>query len=402
MNNLSKLLCNEERMESLIPPFDAYKGNAPYIFVSYAHKNSDIVYSHITRLHNEGFRIWYDEGIDPGTDWSDEIASALVNAEVFLVFISDAAIASHNVRKEIVFAIDQKKPMVCVHVEEIELPDGLRMQLGNIQALLENRFHDKEKFYERLFNSLLPEKTRGEERDALPIQEVPMRRGGNAKGQPVGSKGKKILLGLVAGVLLVTLALGGYTQMQKSGNDTVFADKNLETALREEMQRPRGSVTAQDLASFKDRLNLSERNITNIEPLRHMKGIGILNLEKNQITDITPLGLLESVMVLGLGNNRISDLAPLQSCKRTLIGLSLSNNPIKDLKQLRPLSNLEILDISGVPITDLELGKYLRRLKSVILTDTGHGLDEEGLWQFKANLPPNCEVKMEKTNEKSQ
>ncbi len=47
-------------MESLIPPFDAYKGEAPYIFVSYAHLNSDTVYAHITRLHNEGFRIWYD------------------------------------------------------------------------------------------------------------------------------------------------------------------------------------------------------------------------------------------------------------------------------------------------------------------------------------------------------
>ena len=292
--------------------------------------------------------------------------------------------------------------MVCVHVEETELPDGLKMQLGNIQALLENRFHDKEKFYDRLFSSLLPEKTRGEERDALPIQEVPRKRRESSKGQPAGTKGKKIFLGLMTAVLLVALALGGYTLLQKSGSDTVFADKNLETALREEMQKPRGSVTDQDLASFKDRLNLSGRNITNIEPLRHMKGIGILNLESNQIEDITPLGHLEGVMVLGLGNNRISDLAPLQNCKRTLIGLSLSNNPVSDLKQLRPLSNLEVLDISGVPITDLELGKYLRRLKSVILTDTGHGLDADALWRFKANLPPNCEVKMEKAEGRSQ
>jgi hypothetical protein len=106
-------------MESLVPPIDAYKGDAPYVFVSYAHKNSDAVYAHITRQHNGGIRIWYDEGIDPGADWSDEIASAHVNADVFLVFISDAAVASPNIRKEIVFAIDQKKYMVCVHVEEL-------------------------------------------------------------------------------------------------------------------------------------------------------------------------------------------------------------------------------------------------------------------------------------------
>ena len=162
-------------MKSLIPPFDAYKGNAPYIFVSYAHESSEIVFRHISRLHSEGFRIWYDEGIDPGSDWSDEIASALVRSEVFLVFISNAAVASNNVRKEIVFAIDQKKHMVCVHIEETDLPYGMKMQLGNIQALLEERFHDKEKFYDRLFSSLLPERTRGDMRVDEVISSVPQK-----------------------------------------------------------------------------------------------------------------------------------------------------------------------------------------------------------------------------------
>lgn len=78
-------------MISLVAPFDAYKGNEPYIFVSYAHKNSDIVFEHIKKLHDAGFRIWYDEGIDPGTDWSDEIALALNNAACFLVFMSPEA-----------------------------------------------------------------------------------------------------------------------------------------------------------------------------------------------------------------------------------------------------------------------------------------------------------------------
>ena len=379
-------------MESLIPPFDAYKGNAPYIFVSYAHKNSDIVYAHITRLHNEGFRIWYDEGIDPGTDWSDEIATALVNADVFLVFISDAAVASHNVRKEIVFAIDQKKTMVCVHVEETDLPDGLKMQLGNIQALLESRFHDKEKFYDRLFNALLPEKTRGGERSDLPIRDVPRQAKKTVKAEP--SLWARYKMGILGLLLIALLGVGVYLFLQNPGNDMVFTDKNLEIALREEMQKPRGAITEQDLTSFKERLDLSGRSITNIEPLRYMKGLAMINLENNQITDIAPLGALEGLMVLGLGNNSISDVSALQNCKRTLIGLSLENNPIADLKQLRPLQNLEILDLSGVPINDLELGKYLRRLKSLTLNDTGHGLDADALWRFKADLPPNCEVKI--------
>ena len=141
-------------MTSLIPPFDAYKGSEPYIFVSYAHKNSDTVFAHIRTLHDAGFRIWYDEGIDPGTDWSGEIASALNNAATFLVFMSPEAADSYNVRKEIVFAVGKRKHMVCVYIAETELPLGLEMQLGDLQAIPETAIFDKRKFYERLMSAL--------------------------------------------------------------------------------------------------------------------------------------------------------------------------------------------------------------------------------------------------------
>ncbi len=152
-------------MKNLIAPFDAYKGREPYIFISYAHRNSSIVFRHITRLREEGFRIWYDEGIDPGTDWSDEIARALSGAAVFLVFVSPEMVASHNVKKEIVFALSRRKPMFAVHVVDTILPDGLDMQLSNIQALFEGRFNDREKFYERLI-AALPQETRGKKPSA--------------------------------------------------------------------------------------------------------------------------------------------------------------------------------------------------------------------------------------------
>ena len=43
-------------------PFPAYKGDEPYVFVSYAHDDSSRVYPEITRLRDQGFNIWYDEG----------------------------------------------------------------------------------------------------------------------------------------------------------------------------------------------------------------------------------------------------------------------------------------------------------------------------------------------------
>jgi hypothetical protein len=47
-------------------PFDAYKGNDPYILVPYAHEDARLVYSEPTTLKELGYRIWYDEGIDQG------------------------------------------------------------------------------------------------------------------------------------------------------------------------------------------------------------------------------------------------------------------------------------------------------------------------------------------------
>ena len=48
--------------------FDPYEGTENYIFVSYTHKDSEAVFSVIERLHKRGYRIWYDDGIAPGSE----------------------------------------------------------------------------------------------------------------------------------------------------------------------------------------------------------------------------------------------------------------------------------------------------------------------------------------------
>ena len=58
-------------------PFPAYRGNETYIFISYAHADAQAVYKEITKFHRQGYRVWYDEGISPGNEWTDEIAEAL-------------------------------------------------------------------------------------------------------------------------------------------------------------------------------------------------------------------------------------------------------------------------------------------------------------------------------------
>lgn len=120
-------------------PFAACRGDEPYLFVSYAHRDKNRVYPLIAAWHQAGYRIWYDEGIDPGNEWPDEVARALTNATQFLVFITPRSVESVNVRNEIHFALNKNKSFLAVHLEDTELPDGLALRMGDIQAVMQHR-----------------------------------------------------------------------------------------------------------------------------------------------------------------------------------------------------------------------------------------------------------------------
>jgi hypothetical protein len=147
----------------LTAPFSAYGGSAPYVFVSYAHADGAKVFPEITFLHEHGYRIWYDEGIDPGNEWPDEIARALHAASYFLVFVSPRSVASSNVRNEINVALNKRKPFLAIHLEETELTPGLELRMGDIQALM--RFRMGVDAYREKLLKVLPASLKGE---ALP------------------------------------------------------------------------------------------------------------------------------------------------------------------------------------------------------------------------------------------
>jgi len=143
-------------------PFDAYAGEEPFVFVSYAHKDGHLVYPEIKALHDSGVRIWFDGGIDPGNEWPEDIAQALLKAKMFLVFVTPSAVESKNVRDEINFAINNDKSFLAVHLQETQLPAGLALRMGGIQAILKHRM-TKENYNKKLL-STFPKAVVGEEK----------------------------------------------------------------------------------------------------------------------------------------------------------------------------------------------------------------------------------------------
>ena len=128
----------------------AYEGKEPYIFVSYAHKDSAVVFRLVEQLNERGYRIWYDEGIEPGSEWPEYIANHLLGAEMVLSVLTPSAVNSVNCRREINFALSKNKPVLTIYMEDIELPVGLELQLSSQQSVLYYTYDSEERFLDKI------------------------------------------------------------------------------------------------------------------------------------------------------------------------------------------------------------------------------------------------------------
>ena len=134
-------------------PFVPYEDDEPYIFVSYAHADEDMVYPIITRLHEMGYHLWWDAGIGGGDDWAETIGQHLYDAAVMLLFLTPKSIASDFVLDEIHFARELKTKIVCVTFDTTELTHGLLLRLSRFQRIAYFS-HNEAYFYKKLLESM--------------------------------------------------------------------------------------------------------------------------------------------------------------------------------------------------------------------------------------------------------
>jgi TolB-like protein len=120
----------------------AYRGDEPFAFFSYSHDDSALVFVEFEALSAAGIRFYYDEGIHPGHTWHDELAKAIARCAVFVLFVTARSVASRNCQRELAFALDNDKPVVAVHLEDTSLPSGVRLAIGDRQAIIRSRFEE--------------------------------------------------------------------------------------------------------------------------------------------------------------------------------------------------------------------------------------------------------------------
>ena len=135
-----------------------YTGDGDYIFISYSHKDKEQVYPVIDHFIEKGYHIWYDEGIDPGTEWDENIANHLKGCIGIFAFLSENYLNSENCKDELNYARDLGKERVLIYLEPVELPAGMAMRLNRIQAIHKYKYNDQGDFFTELTKAPMFEK----------------------------------------------------------------------------------------------------------------------------------------------------------------------------------------------------------------------------------------------------
>ena len=106
-------------------PCEAYEGDAPYIFISYAHDDAERVYPIVKNLFEEGWDAWYDEGIRPTQRYLPVIADHIKRSSVFVLMLSKRCLQRPFVMNyELALAQKLRIPIITVRLkDDIQPPD---------------------------------------------------------------------------------------------------------------------------------------------------------------------------------------------------------------------------------------------------------------------------------------
>ena len=112
-----------------------YSGREPYLFLSYKHSDWEIILPFLRDLAADGLRFWYDRGIPGASEWMGVLEERIENAQILVVFLSQSAVDSKYVRREILMADALNKRILTLTIGCPELRWGLKLILPQYQML---------------------------------------------------------------------------------------------------------------------------------------------------------------------------------------------------------------------------------------------------------------------------
>jgi hypothetical protein len=112
-----------------------YEGEDDYGFVSYARDDVHIVMPIVQDIADLDYHLWWDEGIPGSIEWLPHLEDKIRQSKYLLIFLSQRAVVSEHVRKEIEIAKENQKTILGIRVDRSSLPQPIQDLLGAYQIL---------------------------------------------------------------------------------------------------------------------------------------------------------------------------------------------------------------------------------------------------------------------------
>ena len=362
--------------------FRPYEGARPFVFISYAHRQSGEVVDTIRILHEKGIRLWYDEGIPAGSDWPANIAQHMQRCERVIFFLSRRAMESPNCYSEMRTAARLRKPMLIVRLEDGEPDERWRELLANMPEirLLPGSAERAEAI---LQSGFLPHRFYHVWWEKLSLRSLGL--------------AASMLLFLASAAALGALASGAWNPMrvpelsaetptpttaptaapivELGGAERFFAvsfpDSQQERAIRNALATPTDEIYRWQLSEITELYfcgNLVTDGLEavsfNADGTCRVNGAPVI---QGQVSDLSLIGDMVRLEKLALIRQPLQDLSKLNG-HLLLRELSLAGSSVDDLSALKELPSLETLHLERTDVRDLTPLEALPRLKTVTVS----------------------------------
>ena len=340
--------------------------NPPKVYISYSHLDQaylNTLLIHLTPLERNGkINLTYDGKILPGAVWDDELKRMQREADILLVLVSHASIASRWVDSEVDFARHDKRkiiiPIILTPVDWLDTP------LAEFQALPENAvpvslFKNKDEAYAQIVRGIEKVATLFGNSWQDIINEERVQRTGSLDLSHCGLSTLPSELYDMNWLTSIDLSSNAINDVRSLAELKKLQKINLSQNSLTDIRHLEIFQVLKNLSS----LNLSHNGISNMQGLTNLSTLTFLNLEHNMIEEVRALKI-SSLKVLNLSHNFIKKIKWLDLLA-SLETLELHNNDISRIEGLDTNINLRVLGLSSNQINKLENIAQLEKLETL-------------------------------------